>query len=791
MKNCIKYLLFLIVSLFVACVKENESLDQDGLIRVPVSLHFEVMPIQNSCPDSKSILDPDDGGIASINQIKNFQILQFDGVSSNARLTGGSSNYFDHWPLEEGETVTLVASGECTVVILANVFSPVTFSSNVSLGDFLQQDYSLITPSGVLIHSGDHDYFRMSGSVKMNEVTAGSHVDVTLKRNVAKVVITVTNSAPPSDELSLSHVQLLDVNSKQYYLAHVAPALTTGDPSLVFSDPYNPAMPFRIDYSMEEFTGPSQTFTYYVPANLRGETSSLYQYSKGNGAPAGATKFRIYGTYGAGNTPINYTYYLGEDLVRDFNLKPNYKYTYNITIASKGNAHSDYRIEDLKEEVFNTDANCYMLQTPAVSGQSRMYSFPVRRAAVFWNTSDNANYQGLYGGSSMSGFESHILRNDTEWTAEILWSDFDMTDYTASDPADPRYEDRFLQVSGGTGFLPGEHTQPYLRFKVHHGMKGNVVVGMKVNGTILWSWHLWITDYDPDIRVTPGSGQYIYGAGNGEVHRYNNDYWNTGEYANAVIMDRNLGAWEASFVNYQTGLLYEFGRKDPFPASPTFYLNVNGEMTSTSVYPSSSLNKGRVDVNQPNSYNIRYTVLNPTVYIYSQSGDGLQYRWTSPYDDVGPDNSTSRWKDANYALGITGIHEANKSFYDPCPPGWQVCSPQTLEGSWIEMSGDNSASQTYTVTHFDKGVYYYPEGYVRRLEKGCIPFVYGYSRGFGGGSFGDARSGRIFTDSPTSTGGYSIWRIYYNDTTTEDHAIYNSGDGNFQTQAVNVRCVKK
>ena len=76
---------------------------------------------------------------------------------------------------------------------------------------------------------------------------------------------------------------------------------------------------------------------------------------------------------------------------------------------------------------------------------------------------------------------------------------------------------------------------------------GNALVAVKdENGTILWSWHIWVVDY------VPASENQTY-------------------YSGAVIMDRNLGATvptpdynnlDASWKP-AAGAIYQWGRKDP------------------------------------------------------------------------------------------------------------------------------------------------------------------------------------------------------------------------------------
>lgn len=88
-------------------------------------------------------------------------------------------------------------------------------------------------------------------------------------------------------------------------------------------------------------------------------------------------------------------------------------------------------------------------------------------------------------------------------------------------------------------------------------------------GDILWSWHVWVTDYHPDATgdasvdepETKRKQKYTYG-------NHPNQY---------PIMDRNLGA----LAGYTTipaeeedrskahGFHYQWGRKDPFPSSYT------------------------------------------------------------------------------------------------------------------------------------------------------------------------------------------------------------------------------
>lgn len=81
----------------------------------------------------------------------------------------------------------------------------------------------------------------------------------------------------------------------------------------------------------------------------------------------------------------------------------------------------------------------------------------------------------------------------------------------------------------------------YLVFKTGSDFRpGNVLIAAKSSGDILWSWHIWFCDEEPQAQSYKGTG--------------------------AVMMDRNLGALSSSRSEDSYGLFYQWGRKDPFIA---------------------------------------------------------------------------------------------------------------------------------------------------------------------------------------------------------------------------------
>ena len=176
-----------------------------------------------------------------------------------------------------------------------------------------------------------------------------------------------------------------------------------------------------------------------------------------------------------------------------------------------------------------------------------------------------------------------------------------------------------------------------IKVKSKSGSKGNAVIALTVDGEVRWSWHLWVTDYNPDKDMQlndlqTGSNE-IDG---GKVYRYKN---NTGDN---IFMDRNLGANSADKTKGKEthGMYYQWGKKDPLPgfAPPNYF-------------PESPLD-------YPAEYrknNLAYSIEHPDEYIdAAPSGD-----WYSYYKDTHDHN-------------LWGAVNGKKSIYDPCPEGWRV-----------------------------------------------------------------------------------------------------------------------
>jgi len=279
---------------------------------------------------------------------------------------------------------------------------------------------------------------------------------------------------------------------------------------------------------------------------------------------------------------------------------------------------------------------------------------------------------------------------------------------------------------------------------------GNAVIaaysGADQAGTILWSWHIWVTDYDPDNDTDPDSGT-TFTIINSKGFSYD-------------FMDRNLGATTASAgVTTTMGLLYQWGRKDPFPGSASY-------TTETEPVIYNALGTGSDDMIGKEAVssdaNLSNTIENPLTYYYGTGVNNVD--WYSVTADT---HNDALWGGAD-----KNVYTA-KTIFDPCPAGWRV--PSWKEDSpWSDFStttfnwSDTDYGCTYTSGTF------YPAAGCRFNESGDL---YSVSSSSPNGPFGYYWSGL-----QRGTGGY---RLYFYD------GYVTPAGYNYRAGAYSVRCVKE
>ncbi|MCD8313475.1 MAG: hypothetical protein LUC24_04875 [Bacteroidales bacterium] len=271
-------------------------------------------------------------------------------------------------------------------------------------------------------------------------------------------------------------------------------------------------------------------------------------------------------------------------------------------------------------------------------------------------------------------------------------------------------------------------------FDDNHG--GNALIGaFDSSGNLLWSWHIWVcTDYADGVRT---------------------ELWNSGY----EFMDRNLGAYTNYPGSGSFGLLYQWGRKDPFIGAyreerQRDYHIVPKQYTRMYTNPATGTLFAWGDYDDSVSGDeatiLDYTIENPTTLL----DDGLL---SSDHNVTGAHGlwGARTFDYTTYDLG-------QKTMWDPCPDGYRV---PTLNALTI----DDGANDMWN------------GGYGQRTAR-YVPIVSGDSY------IGSTQSSDFVSDAPF----YGFWLDYagdagYADTYSLNTAAaygvnyYNtSGDPNFE-----------
>jgi hypothetical protein len=193
--------------------------------------------------------------------------------------------------------------------------------------------------------------------------------------------------------------------------------------------------------------------------------------------------------------------------------------------------------------------------------------------------------------------------------------------------------------------------------------EANAVIAVTdANGNALWSWHIWMTDFDPAADPDVIGGRRV--------------------------MNRNLGAFASSDASSEDavrsyGLYYQWGRKDPFVGPREWNSNVplalynNSGSFTTHTYVKST---DDVDMNGDKKNDIKagtqeFATARPSSFIAGNADNGFDWLNTS---------NTGLWS------------ETSKSLYDPCPAGWRV-APREIWAAFTTTGGATDIASEFNV----------------------------------------------------------------------------------------------
>lgn len=245
-------------------------------------------------------------------------------------------------------------------------------------------------------------------------------------------------------------------------------------------------------------------------------------------------------------------------------------------------------------------SNCYIVDGSVAANAGASFKFKAAKGK---------------GGAVLSN-----IGGDDDKDVVVLWSTKNVADAPTAN-----------EIISAVDYDIQEGKDAYIVFKMPNPIvPGNAIIAAKdSDGNILWSWHIWV----PKEAIAYST----YGD----------------KTSSKLMMSRNLGALvdtpaDGSVVDVTSfGLLYQWGRKDPF---------VGAQATGVTNFAGVS---GTAKTTKGEKMTVAQTIQNPTVF--GNTSESLR-DWNSS-----PDNS------------LWGASGSSKSIYDPCPVGYRVPTRDLLQ----------------------------------------------------------------------------------------------------------------
>lgn len=463
-------------------------------------------------------------------------------------------------------------------------------------------------------------------------------------------------------------------------------------------------------------------YVIYIPENLQGEKEITDNKNKNDIAPSNALVIRLTMIYKDPTTEMDedchYTVYPGGNIKNNFNIRRNCVYRVKVNVNN---------IEE-----HTPSSNCFVVKPH--SGISFEPYYRVETGGIDGTDTDEAfKFTNYLDPEDPTG--KKVIKD-----VQILWQ--------TKDAIGNNSKGDLVKI------IPNEQYPLHSEITVKTNKEGNALIGaFNKDDEIIWSWHIWIRDNDPSnvgnaivYTTYRWEGDKVVNGDTiqGKIYSwqqaqddFKNELIEEPSYDRVpgyAIMPCNLGALDnepSNVNNYNAvvrthGMIYQWGRKDPFPAvsrsdsSNTFEAQ-STKFTSSSTDPHYDYtNNRKIDqtgefgtqtegssASDPkvsfysvtgNTYNsleesLKFSINNPLVYIcgtenpsigytdlgsskkYFADGDWMREHSNKLWGGKDPDLSNMRYytftlkeKDRH----IFDNYGDKKTIFDPCPTGWRV-----------------------------------------------------------------------------------------------------------------------
>lgn len=447
----------------------------------------------------------------------------------------------------------------------------------------------------------------------------------------------------------------------------------------------------------------------WMPRNIRGTVNIMQPTHRGRKiAPVGSAFLRFVAVNK--NDPrkkLTYRVYLGANATSDFNVHDNTNYTYHIAFKNHTEdiIQTDDRVEyqngipaSENNNSFVSTANCFMVEpggsfcfdpfTYEVDGATKTNDVlkgwcdntakGISYVKLIWQTKEQGDI-----GEPVMGYANSETDHSNIVDIQPVESGRDLNAAPATDKGQCRI---YCRVSAGTTGGSG------------------LIAAYGADGKILWSWHVWVTDYQPDVT---GDATVLEPENKRKLK-----FTFQVSQPQLPMMDRNLGAMAgytkvppSAEERFRThGFFYEWGRKEPFPGSYSNRDITSIPLPSTtltaplagilSLYKPDGISFKEFSINNRNGpVSYRTAIQNP-LDIYKHKNANNQVYWL---------NDTERKANSYAYFRVWGT---TKGIYDPCPAGWRVAQASEYYifcAGGNTKTGNNPAIMNKTSYTTDKG----------------------------------------------------------------------------------------
>ena len=621
----------------------------------------------------------------------NLEIQQYD---QSGKRIGGMPSAVMQQATGSAITLSLVENPDCQLVIVA--WGDGNTSPRLGTGNTLEAVQKLSIDASIINNiPADNmnkmpyilhlEHVKVSSSGKLQSVD-GEDVRLLLKRLAARLTLNWTYSVSgEADSYELKQILLESIPTNYNVI-----------PKPDKSDETYPSLLDQFTTIQVDPSGKS-SYSCWIPANVRGTnpaaTSQSYRIK--SNAPTGSSYVSFIAVNGKeSKKKLNYRVYLGGRTTFDFNLYNNTNYNYEVNFNHTGLPTNDRRVTiiDPIPASENNDnlvptANCFMV-TPGGAFCFNPYKFYQQGITVENSLLQGSNWCNVVDGTIGTPIKSVKVLWQTKENGDIgdpvLGVVNSSTDHT-----------NIVDLTNGDDL---KKARIYCRVAPNTtGGSGLIAAYDDENGTgnILWSWHIWVTDYRPDPKgnVTVVTPEYK----RKQKYTYNSDQF--------PMMDRNLGAF-AGYTDVPSnqlgmskanGFHYQWGRKDPFPSS--YSASIKSEVSGVSNLSPvpDMLNQYGPDglsyiVKQGITQNVtlQEAYRHPTVFYYWGS--------TSAF------TTANSWNDSYN----------HKTIHDPCPAGWRIASKNNYKA--LFQSGSFNVNTWVTGNAVSQSTSQIDGGYVLYYE---------------------------------------------------------------------------